>query len=58
MSHPNFSFDTNSPDIIEHDGRFYINGGRPGFNSRKNNGRGYDTEAEAREVLERHASEY
>jgi hypothetical protein len=44
--------DEGSPDVIEHNGRFYINVGRPGFNSKTNNGAGYDSKKIAQEVIE------
>jgi len=40
-SFPPFSME--GPDLIQHEGRWYINMGRPGFNSKPNNGLGYDT---------------
>lgn len=47
-----FSDKKGSPDVIEYRGRFYINMGRPGFNSRTNNRAGYDTRQKAQDVID------
>jgi hypothetical protein len=46
-------FDTKGPDVIEHRGRFYVNMGRPGFNTRANNSNGYATREGALGVMQR-----
>jgi hypothetical protein len=53
MNNPKFTMD--GPDVIEHNGRFYINMGRPGFNTRANNRDGYATRESAARTL-RHYS--
>lgn len=45
-------------DIIPFNGRFYINMERPGFNSWTNNGQGYETEQQARDVIDGKSSRF
>ena len=51
MSKLNFDSSKTAPDVIVFNGRYYINMGRPGFNSKTNNGMGYDTEKKALDVI-------
>lgn len=51
-SGPDFSSDKKAPDILEHQGRFYINMGRPGYNSHTNNRDGYETKKKAQDVID------
>ena len=47
-----FSTEPGSPDVVQStDGRWFINMGRPGFNSPTNNRGGWPTEAGARTLL-------
>jgi hypothetical protein len=41
------AFTMNGPEVIEHNGRYFINMGHPGFNTRANNVQGYATKAQA-----------
>lgn len=52
MNNPKFDASPTAPDVIEHAGRFYINMGRPGFNSRTNNRNGYATRQLAQDVID------
>lgn len=49
---PPFSTEKGSPAIVEWRGRFFINMGRPGFNSRTNNRFGYDSRDLAQAVID------
>jgi hypothetical protein len=52
MNNPPFS--TTGPDVIEHNGRWFINMGRPGFNTRANNANGYASKGQATRVMMQH----
>lgn len=52
---PAFSMDAGSPDVFAHGDRWFINMGRPGFNSRANNAAGYGSEALARAAMKRYS---
>lgn len=49
-SSPAFSSDPRAPEVFPHNGRWYINLGRPGCNTQMNNSIGYTTEDEALKV--------
>jgi hypothetical protein len=56
MAAPQFTTEAGSPDVVEHGGRFFVNMGRPGFNTRANNAQGFATHAKALGVIAAHTT--
>lgn len=47
-----FSSEKSGPAVFEHQGRWFINLGQPGYNSRTNNRAGYDSQQKAQDVID------
>lgn len=53
---PDFSTAESSADVIPHNGRWFINMGRPGFNCAANNRKGFASKGQATRVMIQHDS--